>query len=100
MKDPRAKIIERLVDGPPKPRPIRYAIYTRQSVDKLADFSSCQAQFDTCRDFARAGGERGLAWCGQHFDDEGQSGATLDRPGIWMNSTRRAWKFDLFTSRS
>ncbi len=46
MKDPRAKILERLVDGPPAPKPIRYAIYTRQSVEKLADFSSCQAQFD------------------------------------------------------
>lgn len=81
-KDPRAKILERLVDGPPKPKPVRYAIYTRQSVDKLADFSSCQAQFDTCRDFAEASGEPGQVWCGQHFDDEGQSGATLERPGM------------------
>ena len=63
-------------------RLIRYAIYTRQSVDRLADFSSCQAQFHTCRDFAKATGEPYLHWCGQRFDDEGQSGAMLDRPGM------------------
>lgn len=61
---------------------IRYAIYTRQSVEKLADFSSCQAQFHTCQDFAQATGEPNLHWCGQRFDDEGQSGATLDRSAM------------------
>ena len=39
------------------PSPIRYAIYTRQSVERLEDFSSCQAQFMTCEDFAKATGE-------------------------------------------
>lgn len=63
-------------------QPIRYAIYTRQSVEKLGDFSSCQAQFHTCKDFAEATGEPNLHWCGQRFDDEGQSGATLDRSGM------------------
>jgi len=61
---------------------IRYAIYTRQSVEKLADFSSCDAQFQVCQDFADAIGERDRHWCGQRFDDEGQSGATLDRPAM------------------
>ncbi len=82
MKDLRARILERLADDRPRHRPIRYAIYTRQSVERLADFSSCQAQFDTCRDLAEASGEPGQVWCGQHFDDEGQSGATLDRPAM------------------
>jgi hypothetical protein len=59
---------------------IRYAIYTRQSVEKLEDFTSCEAQFHTCQDYAKASGERNLHWCGQRFDDEGYSGATLDRP--------------------
>jgi len=63
-------------------KPIRYAIYTRQPVEKLADFSSCQAQFHTCCEFANASGQRSLHWCGQPFDDEGQSGATLDRPAM------------------
>lgn len=62
--------------------PIRYAIYTRQSVEKLADFSSCEAQFLTCRDFVNAMNDPLLHWCGQRFDDEGQSGSTLDRPAM------------------
>ena len=82
MEDPRVKALDRLVKGPPTPKPIRYAIYTRQSVERLADFSSCQAQFDTCRDYAEAAGEPWQVWCGQRFDDEGQSGATLDRPAM------------------
>jgi DNA invertase Pin-like site-specific DNA recombinase len=64
------------------PQPIRYAIYTRQSVEKLEDFTSCEAQFHTCQDFAKATGEPDLYWCGQRFDDEGESGATLERPGM------------------
>jgi DNA invertase Pin-like site-specific DNA recombinase len=61
---------------------IRYAIYTRQSADTPADFSSCDAQFAVCSDFAKETGEPGLTWCGQHFDDQGYSGATLERPGL------------------
>lgn len=63
-------------------KPIRCAIYTCQSVDRLADFSSCQAQFQTCQDFIAALNDPLLHWCGQHFDDEGQSGSTLDRPAM------------------
>lgn len=59
---------------------ICYTIYTRQSVEKLADFSSCEALFHTCRDFVSAFHDPRPHWCGQRFDDEGQSGATLDRP--------------------
>ena len=68
--------------APKPPAIIRYAIYTRQSVERLMDFSSCEAQFLTCRDFARETGEPILTWCGQRFDDEGYSGSTLDRPGM------------------
>ena len=81
MKDRLDRIRERLKD-PPEPKPIRYAIYTRQSVEKLMDFSSCDAQFQTCRDTAETVGGPNLLWCGQRFDDEGQSGATLDRPAM------------------
>ena len=60
-----------------RPHPIiRYAVYTRQSVDKGDEFSSCEAQFMTCRDFAAETGEPGLYWISQRFDDEGRSGAT------------------------
>jgi site-specific DNA recombinase len=67
---------------------IRYAVYTRQSVEKGDEFSSCEAQFITCRDFAKETGEPGLRWLGQRFDDEGRSGAALNRPA--MRSLRRA----------
>ena len=63
-------------------RPIRYAIYTRQSVHGPDDFSSCDAQFLICREFADASGEPELRWCRQRFDDPGHSGADLDRPGM------------------
>jgi len=59
-----------------------YAIYTRQSLDKGDEFSSCEAQFVTCRDFAGKPGEPWLHWIGERFDDEGRSGATLDRPAM------------------
>jgi len=71
---------ERVTKPPNKLR--RYAIYTRQSADTTADFSSCDAQFAVCRDFAKETGEPSLSWCGQRFDDQGYSGATLDRPAL------------------
>jgi len=61
---------------------IRYASYTRQSVEKDDRLSSCEVQFMTCRDFACAAGEANLHWTGQRFDDDGYSGATLDRPAM------------------
>ena len=61
---------------------IRYAIYTRQSVEKADDLGSCEVQFVTCRDHAQATGEANLHWTGQRFDDEGYAGATLDRPAM------------------
>lgn len=65
-----------------KSPPIRYAIYTRQSKQGLADFSSCEAQFHTCQECAKQSGESSLYWTGQHFEDEGYSGSTLDRPAM------------------
>ncbi|HUX15322.1 MAG TPA: recombinase family protein [Phycisphaerae bacterium] len=61
---------------------IRHAVCTRRSVDKGDEFSSCEAQFVTCRDFAKETGEPGLHWISERFDDEGRSGATLDRPAM------------------
>ncbi|MCX5653881.1 MAG: recombinase family protein [Planctomycetota bacterium] len=64
------------------PNLIRYAIYTRQSVEKTDDLGSCEVQFITCRNHVQATGEANLYWTGQRFDDEGYSGATLDRPAM------------------
>lgn len=61
---------------------IRYAIYTRQSTDKGDEFSSCDVQFATCQAWAKATGGPHLHSIGQPFDDEGFSGATLNRPGL------------------
>ena len=63
-------------------KPVRYAIYTRQSVDGLHYFSSCQAQFLLCQEHIRNSGEGNLTWIGSHLDDEGYSSATLDRPAM------------------
>jgi site-specific DNA recombinase len=61
---------------------IRYAIYTRQSVERPADFSSCEAQFTKCQALADRGGNENVVWVGQRFDDEGESGGTLNRPAL------------------
>lgn len=55
------------------------AIYTRQSRDKGDEFSSCDAQFDICHDFLLT---QGWIWCGVRYDDKGESGERLDRPGL------------------
>jgi len=60
----------------------RFVIYTRQSTEPRDGLSSCEAQFQTCMDFAQAESRSGAAWIGERFDDEGVSGRTLDRPGL------------------
>jgi len=60
----------------------RCAIYTRQSSNTDTDFTSCQVQFDACRSFLEAHKDNGWRWIGECFDDEGWSGATLDRPAL------------------
>ena len=62
--------------------PSRCAIYTRQSSNTDTDLTSCQVQFDACRSFLDAHKDNGWMWIGERFDDEGWSGATLDRPAL------------------
>ncbi len=62
--------------------PSRFAIYTRQSAEPRDGLSSCEAQFQTCMDFAAAEARTGARWIGDRFDDEGVSGRTLDRPAL------------------
>jgi DNA invertase Pin-like site-specific DNA recombinase len=59
------------------------AIYTRQSRSTPGDFSSCEARLSVCLKFvmARLGDGWVWSWC-KRYDDEGQSGETLDRPGL------------------
>src|SRR5271157_5834094 len=62
--------------------PVRSAIYTRQSVETHDDLSSCQVQFDLCRSFVQAHRGLGYELIEDRFDDEGYTGATLDRPAL------------------
>lgn len=59
-----------------------FAIYTRQSTEPRDGFSSCEAQFQVCLDFAIAAGWPDDKWVGERFDDQGYSGASLDRPAM------------------
>jgi DNA invertase Pin-like site-specific DNA recombinase len=43
------------------------------------DLTSCDVQREMCLRFANA---RGLRVSGERFDDEGISGATIDRPAL------------------
>lgn len=52
------------------------AVYTRQSVPSEGDLTSCEVQREMCLRFAKS---RGLRISG---DDEGISGATLERPAL------------------
>lgn len=64
---------------------MRCAVYTRQSVKRPGEdpaVASCALQRTLCTEFIR-----GKTWdywypIAEHFDDEAESGATLDRPGL------------------
>ena len=60
-------------------RSLPCAVYTRQSVRTEGDLTSCEVQREICSQFARS---RGLRILPERFDDEGISGATLDRPAL------------------
>jgi site-specific DNA recombinase len=67
------------------PRWVRCAVYTRQSVKRSGDdlaVTSCAIQRTRCTVFIRS-----KTWdywypIAERFDDEGESGATLERPGL------------------
>ena len=63
-------------------RPIRCAIYTRQPVHSSDDLSSCQVQHDACRLYAESQIAHGWTLIPERFDDDGYSGATLERPAL------------------
>jgi site-specific DNA recombinase len=58
------------------------AIYTRQSSNTTTDLTSCQMQFEACESFIKEHAGRGWRWVEEDFNDEGWSGATLDRPAL------------------
>jgi len=66
----------------PRRRPIRCAIYTRQSARASDELSSCQVQYDTCRLYVESQSPNGWMLIQERFDDDGYSGATLERPAL------------------
>lgn len=58
------------------------AIYNRQSSNTRSDLTSCQIQFEACEAFVRAHKHHSWRWIEEHFNDEGWSGASLDRPAL------------------
>lgn len=65
-------------------RPVRCAIYTRQSVARSdgSDFTSCDAQREACLKLIAAHAHEGWVAIDERFDDIGESGATTDRPAL------------------
>lgn len=51
------------------------AVYTRQSVRREGDLTSCDVQREMCLRFAKS---RGMRVSGERFDGEGISGATIE----------------------
>ena len=63
-------------------RPVRCAIYTRQSVSSSDGLSSCEVQHEACFLYLQSQFEHGWTLLQERFDDNGYSGASLDRPGL------------------
>jgi site-specific DNA recombinase len=63
---------------------MRCAVYTRKSVEErhATDFGSIEAQRESCEAFVKS--QRGLGWepLPQRYDDEGFTGANVDRPAM------------------
>ena len=61
---------------------VRCAVYTRQSVDRDLEFSSCDAQRELCEAYVGSMSSEGWSLIDARFDDVGESGGTLDRPAL------------------
>jgi DNA invertase Pin-like site-specific DNA recombinase len=61
-------------------RPVRCAIYTRQSVSSSDSLSSGEVQYEACRLYLDTQRELGRTLLPERFDDDGYCGASLDRP--------------------
>lgn len=63
-------------------RPVRCAIYTRQSVSSSDSLSSCDVQYEACGLYLEFQREHCWTLLPDRFDDDGYSGASLDRPAL------------------
>ncbi|MDP3001018.1 MAG: recombinase family protein [Bryobacterales bacterium] len=70
------------MDHPQPPELRTCAVYTRQSVKTEGDLTSCEAQRQMCVDFVRSAGCPAYRLLDERFDDNGESGASLNRPAM------------------
>lgn len=63
-------------------RPVQCAIYTRQSATSSDSLSSCDVQYEACGLYLESQREHGWTLLPDRFDDDGYSGASLDRPAL------------------
>ena len=63
---------------------LRCAVYTRKSTEHNLDlaFTSLDAQREACEAYIRSQAGEGWRPLGDHYDDGGVSGASLDRPAL------------------
>lgn len=61
---------------------VRCAIYTRQSVARGDDFTSCDAQREACEAFVGSMYYEGWECIEERFDDLGISGGSVERPAL------------------
>src|ERR1700723_3021808 len=71
---------------PVVPKPQRCAIYTRKSTEHNLDleFNSLDAQREACEAYIKSQAHEGWWLLPEHYDDDGLSGASLDRPALQL----------------
>ena len=66
-----------------KPKPVRVALYTRQSVsDDRDEFSSLDAQRESAEAYVKSQRDRGWVLAPGRYDDANLSGTRSDRPAL------------------
>lgn len=72
------------VPEPQMPSPVRCAIYTRKSTEHRLniDFNTLENQREVCSAYVTSQRHKGWIELPQHYDDGGQSGASLERPAM------------------
>src|SRR5947207_6395138 len=78
-KEPRGATMKK-----PIVRKLRCAVYTRKSTEEGLDmeFNSLDAQREACEAYVASQKPEGWLLLGDHYDDGGFSGGTLERPAL------------------
>ncbi|MCC7137609.1 MAG: recombinase family protein [Planctomycetes bacterium] len=70
--------------GPAAPASVRCALYGRKSIEErtATDFGSIEAQREACENFVKSQASLGWTALPHRYDDEGFTGANVDRPAL------------------